>query len=299
MIRAIPGRLAGRIAAAIAGAAVVLLAGLSMTPAGAVIGGRVVRAGRYPGLAQVVVNDLVGGQGTLCGGALIAPRVVVTAGHCFLNVPIRRLRPVSVVFGRQRAYPRSNPPTGIHVAVGQVAHAPIDPRLHQPFPDDVELLHLRRRAPVPPLALASAAGARPGTPVSVIGWGITSDHQSELTPKRLHGLTMHIRSNPLCHRVAGTEYDAPTQICLTARAGAGPQGTCYGDSGTPLLSADGRAVLGVVSTSNDFCGRGASIFARLSSGPLRRWVTRQTRAWGRPATASPAKFRVTFRGGSR
>jgi hypothetical protein len=99
---------------------------------------------------------------------------------------------------------------------------------------------------------------------------------------QLHGLKMYVRSNALCKRLAGSEYDAPTQICLTARSGAGRQGTCYGDSGTPLLSADGGSVLGVVSTSNSYRGKGASILARLSSRPLRRWVQRQIKAWSAP-----------------
>jgi secreted trypsin-like serine protease len=256
--------------------AVALLLALIVPPrANAVIGGKVIRASAYPGVAQIVANDFAGGQGTLCGGALIAPRVVVTAGHCFLHVPLRRLQPVSVVFGRQWSYPHKNPSAGIHIRVDRVAHAPINPRLHQSYPDDVELLHLQRRAPVRPLKLGSAHAAKAGAPVFVLGWGLTGNHESELRRNQLHGLTMHVRSNTRCRKLAGTEYDAATQICLTAGLDAGLQGTCYGDSGTPLLSANGSTVLGTVSTSNSFCGKGASIYTRLTSGPLRRWIGRQ------------------------
>jgi secreted trypsin-like serine protease len=254
-----------------------LLALIVPAGAGAVIGGTVIRASRYPGVGQVVANDFAGGQGTLCGGALIAPRVVVTAGHCFLHVPLKRLQPVSVVFGRQWAYPHQNPPAGIHIRVERVAHAPINPGLHQSYPDDIELLYLQRRAPVKPLKLGSAHAARARAPVFVLGWGLTGNHESELRRNQLHGLAMRVRSNRRCRTLAGTEYDAATQICLTAAAGAGPQGTCYGDSGSPLLSANGSTVLGTVSTSNNFCGKGASIYTRLTSGPLRRWVERQIR----------------------
>ncbi len=259
--------------------ALLLLALAGPPRAGAVIGGKVLRAGDYPGVVQVVTNDLEGGRVSECGGALIAPRVVVTAGHCFLNVPLRRLRPVSVVSGRQWAYPHTDPANGIHLGVSEVVHAPIDKKLHQPFPDDVELLHLRKPAPFKPLRLGSAKEARAGTAAQVLGWGLTSNHQSESIKHQLRGLTMKIRSNTVCHGAAGGEYDAPTQLCLTPGSRAHPQGTCYGDSGSPLLNAAGTAVLGTVSTSNNFCGRGASIYTRLTSGPLRHWVAKQIRDW--------------------
>jgi secreted trypsin-like serine protease len=261
--------------ALLAGCVAFLLALVVPAGAGAVIGGKVIRASRYPGVVQVIANDFAGGQGTLCGGALIAPRLVVTAGHCFLHVPFHSLQPVSVVFGRQWSHPHENPPTGIRIGVDRVAHAPISPELHQSFPDDVELLHLRRAAPIKPLKLGSPRTVRAGTPVFVVGWGLTSNHESELWRNQLHGLAMRVRSDARCRQAAGSEYNAATQICLTARPGAGLQGTCYGDSGSPLLSADGSTVLGTVSTSNNFCGRGASIYTRLTSGPLRRWVNRQ------------------------
>jgi secreted trypsin-like serine protease len=277
--------------------AVFLLALVVPVCAGAVIGGKVIRASRYPGVVQVVANDFAGGQGTLCGGALIAPRLVVTAGHCFLHVPFHSLQPVSVVFGRQWSHPHQNPATGIRIGVDRVVHAPINPKLHQSFSDDVEVLHLRRAAPIKPLKLGSPQTAQAGAPVFVLGWGLTSNHESELRRNQLHGLTMQVRSDARCHRVAGSEYDAATQICLTAPPGAGLQGTCYGDSGSPLLGADGSTVLGTVSTSNNFCGKGASIYTRLTSGPLRDWVKRQidasrgafphTRASGRTSRRTP------------
>lgn len=112
----------------------------------------------------------------------------------------------------------------------------------------------------------------------VVGWGLTGNHESELRRDQLHGLMMGVRFNRRCRKLAGTEYDAATQICSIARPGDGLQGTCYGDSGSPLLSANGSTVLGTVTTSNNFCGKGASIHTRLTSGPLRRWVQRQIKA---------------------
>ena len=75
------------------------------------IGGKPIRASRHPGLVQIIANDFSGGRGTLCGGGLIAPRVVVTAGHCLGTNPDtpEHLRPLTIVSGRQRSYARKNP----------------------------------------------------------------------------------------------------------------------------------------------------------------------------------------------
>jgi secreted trypsin-like serine protease len=250
--------------------------------ANAVIGGQPIRAGRYPGVVQIIANVGSGKRGTLCGGGLIAPRVVVTAAHCLGTNPndVRFEQPFTVVSGRQRSYALKDTGGGVAVGVDKFARAPANPGLHESFSDDVALLHLRRPAPFAPLKLGSPKSARGGARVFVLGWGLTNASQSGLGGIRLHGLKMRVSSNRVCKRVAAMiGYNAPTQLCLTPPSQARPEGTCEGDSGTPLLSADGQSVLGVVSTGSGICGRGASIYARVSSGPLRRWVDGRIKAW--------------------
>ena len=144
--------------------------------------------------------------------------------------------------------------------------------------------HLRRAAPFAPLTIASPRSARAGFRVLVAGWGLTNPDQSGLGGIQLHGLQMRVRSNALCKRVTGskTGYNAATQLCLTLYPGGRPQGTCEGDSGNPL--ADSQWPLrprGRQHRQRNGCGKGASIFARLSSGPLRLWVQKQIKAWSR------------------
>jgi secreted trypsin-like serine protease len=262
--------------------AIALIAAITPIGAQAVIGGKRIRAARHPGVVQIIANVGSGRRGTLCGGGLIAPRVVVTAAHCLGTNPndVKFEEPFTVVSGRQRSHALKNIGGGIAVGVDKFARAPANPSLHESFSDDVALMHLRRPAPFAPLRLGSPKSAGAGARVFVLGWGLTNPNQSGLGGIQLHGLTMRVSSNRVCKRVARMiGYNAATQLCLTPPSRARPQGTCEGDSGTPLLSADGRSVVGVVSTGSGICGKGASIYARISSGPLRRWVARKMKAW--------------------
>lgn len=160
--------------------AIGLLAVLAPVRARAVFGGKTIRASRYPALIQITAKQIPEGRGTLCGGGLVAPQVVITAAHCLGTNPEteRHIEPFTIVSGRQRAYAFTDPAGGVTIAVDKTARAPANPRLHQSFSDDVALLHLVRRAPFAPFGLAAPASARPGFPRTCHGLGAYEQRQS-------------------------------------------------------------------------------------------------------------------------
>jgi secreted trypsin-like serine protease len=126
------------------------LALLLAAPAGAIVGGTAAPEGRWPWMAALLdAGETDAGWAQFCGGAVIAPRRVLTAGHCVID---RDASELDVLVGRTRLSTRSGrriAVKAISVFPGYVSHA--TPSL------DAAVLELREDAGVAPLALA-----RPG-----------------------------------------------------------------------------------------------------------------------------------------
>ncbi|MBW8486720.1 serine protease [Actinomadura parmotrematis] len=211
-------------------AAVAALAGCALAaspaPAHAVAGGAPADAARYPWLAAVGSPVFfLRPAGQFCGGVLIAPDQLLTAGHC---VSIAKYVPgaLTVTFGRSDLVERGGEQVGVR-------SVKVHPQYRETtFQDetvphhDLAILTLDRKVARPTVRLGSPAGAAAGT---IAGWGTTSEN--DLLNTKLRDAAVPIRDTAACTAVYGDSYDPADMAC----AGDGRTDSCTFDSGGPLL----------------------------------------------------------------
>jgi trypsin len=225
-----------------------------------ILGGAVAAPGQFPFMAVLVDSRAQHAiDGAFCGGQVIAPRVVLTAGHC---VEGSNASEMDVVVGRTRL---SDESTGARIHVTKIVQYPTyNPKT---VTGDEALLQLAQPVPatVTPLPIAHAGDSTAqsaGTRVLVVGWGATQEGGDISDELRFVRLT--VRSHGYCDRIYGRISDAQ-QLCVgSSRAG---EDSCQGDSGGPVLSGDGATLtlIGTVSYGNG-CGRANTpgVYARTS-----------------------------------
>lgn len=207
-----------------------------------VVGGTPARSADWPDVVAVLGRD------GLCTGTLIAPDVVLTAGHCI------DIQPIAVVTHADRLEP------------GAPAEA-IDVKWSRAYPAwqdtfDVGVLVLEHVARGAPRAIASACLANQQlatkAPVTVVGYGLVTEDASD-DNTRLNAARLAV-TDPFCEHSPGCQQSAGARAEFVA--GGHGADSCFGDSGGPayLATADGFALAGVVSRGLDVpglpCGQG-------------------------------------------
>ncbi|MBB1254981.1 serine protease, partial [Streptomyces sp. OF3] len=213
-----------------------------------VIGGQTARTADHPWVVAVSSRRLFGSfrSGQFCGGAVVSPRTVVTAAHCFdretLGADPARLPDLRVIAGRDDLRTRA----GQEVEISEVWVNPQYSR--RTNAGDIAVLRLARPLPadiVIPLASAGDPAYRPGAVAGVFGWGDVKGNGSYSS--RLRTAAVRVLPDEDCSTaypgVTGTRYQPQTMVC--AGLPEGGKDACQGDSGGPLV-AEGRLV-GVVS----------------------------------------------------
>jgi secreted trypsin-like serine protease len=239
------------------------LALLSAAPAHAIVGGA---APSTDGIGRSVVT-IVGSRGNFCSGALVAPKLVLTAAHCVQPGAEYRVveydadrKPELKTVRRVAVHPGFN----VQAMLGHRATA------------DVALLELDStvRETVAVLSVPQTP-IMPGGKFAIAGVGVTVRGDGKSS-----GL---VRSAELI----ATGKPGTLQIRLADPAGQGNQaglGACTGDSGGPVFEdrSSGPAIIGVISWSTGPNGSGGC-GGLTGVTPLtlyRDWILQTARAFG-------------------
>ncbi|MFN8216866.1 MAG: serine protease [Solirubrobacterales bacterium] len=258
-----------------------------------IIGGREASIQELPSLAYLEGENAAGGYA--CSGTVVAPRLILTAGHCVQNIESGEITPaasLAVATGVADL-------TKIASAnISRVAEALVYPQFDPAqLTGDAGLLVLTAPVAAPPIRLAGAGDGAllaAGTQLTIAGWGLTSASAKEGSPVLKLGVSK-VQPTNLCRSKSSRYYPfytAALQLCAldTSR---GRVSACHGDSGGPAIAVDAAGApveLGIVSTGGPNCSRTLpNVFTRVDkvAGWVDRWIAAIEAGGPRPQVKVP------------
>ncbi|WP_286157037.1 trypsin-like serine protease [Streptomyces sp. AA4] len=182
---------------------------------------------RYPFMTSIPERVNQTGDRGVCGGSLIDPQWVVTAGHCVDSALV-------TPDGTVRIGSEHRNSGGTVRRIAQVVTHPGYALQSESVPfnrNDVALLKLDRPVAEKPIRLASRPG-EPGTPTRLLGFGTTVDtydFTKARFPERLQELDVRRGAESEC----GPGYAGRTRLCTVSPRREAM--ACIGDSGGPQI----------------------------------------------------------------
>jgi secreted trypsin-like serine protease len=283
------------------------IASAGLTPQPRIVGGHDAAAGRWPSLVALEDRtrplfppDPADYDQQICGGTLVTPEWVLTAGHCVTDEGnVNRIEPATrfaITYGSQAL-----DGTGTRIAVAEVHRNPAYAVM--PVRNDVALLKLA--APVPNASVLPVAGApasalwnTAGGTAQIAGWGSEDAYDPDdedppvSYPVDLQEATVPLVSDADCGDVY-TGFVASVMLCAGDVARGGVD-TCQGDSGGPLTVVDGQGhqvLAGDTSFGNGCAWPGnPGVYAEIAG--MRSFID-QTIGWTESTTTSVSSLTFT------
>lgn len=240
---------------------------------------------RHPYVGLLVFDVAPGVPGWRCSGSLIAPNIVLTAGHCTDGaVAARAWFYENVTYDQvpYPLYPFGGPGSG---AVEGTAHTNPDYRSpDNPYGGgnglpafsyrDVGVVVLNEPVYMDEYAQLPAAGVvdtlKNKTPIDLVGYGVQEQIRGGGPPV---WTGLRVRLYAPSELVSGEFVHSAEYMKLALNPGGGSGGTCFGDSGGPDLLGGTSTVLAVNSyVTNSNCG-GVGYSARVDVPVVLEWIS--------------------------
>jgi secreted trypsin-like serine protease len=241
-------------------------------PASAIINGRP-DEGEHP-YVGLLVFDLGGEPAWRCTGSLLSATVVLTAGHCTDGAEAARFW-VEEDLRDNDEYPYPGetsveglPITGPDYALN--AGAGLHGFLHRDIAVVLldEPVTLERYAQLPEVGLVDTLPNR--TPVTVVGYGVQEQVLGDGGQPYWVGELRRLKAEA---RTLTTEHRHGDEVLrLSSEPAQGQGGTCFGDSGGPVLLAGTDTVLGVTSYGPNLQCTGPGYYSRTDIPGVLDWL---------------------------